>query len=198
MHRAHCRLITLWFCVSLCSFVATPALAFVPQSLSMARHRALGSSVSVIGSVTVPTGAFDAGFAIQGFVDGIYVLDAADHIQRALGDVVLVTGTLVDSFGLLAIQPTSVACLFHGPTAPAHPHATGTVGEATEGRLLRLHGTMVGPLVDDSPYGYKLAIDDGSGPVQVFLYPGSGISTAGLVDGVQIETSCFSNQYETT
>lgn len=189
--------ILLGACVSLVGLVAVPAHAVAPQPIALVRHRALGSSVSVLGSVTVPSGAFDPGFAIQGLVDGIYVLDAAGT-PRQVGDVVLVIGTLVDSSGLLAIQPTSVSLLFHGPAVPAHPRATGAVGETTEGRLLRLRGNMVGELVDDSPFGFKLDIDDGSGPIQIFLYPGTGISTDGLVAGVTIETSCFSNQFETT
>lgn len=184
--------------ISLVAVVAAPADASSShlEPIAAARHQAIGATVSVLGSVTVPSGAFDTGFAIQGPADGIYVLDAG-AAARHVGDVVLVTGTLVDNFGLLSIQPTAVNTLLAGPPIPAHPRATGSVGEATEGRLLRLHGTMVGPLVDDSPYGYKLDIDDGSGPIQVFLYPGAGISTAGLVPGAEIETSCFSNQFDT-
>jgi hypothetical protein len=176
-----------------------PADASPPrvEPIALARHQPIGSVVSLVGSVTVPSGAFDAGFAIQGLVDGIYVVDAAGA-ARQVGDVVRVTGTLIDNFGLLSIQPTSVALLFHAAPLRGFRTATGAVGEATEGRLLRLRGTMVGPLVDDSPYGYKIDIDDGSGPIQVFLYPGTGIATAGLVPGAKIETSCFSSQYETT
>jgi len=176
---------------------AGPADASEPlEPIAWARHQALGSVVSVVGSVTVPSGAFDDGFAIQGLVDGIYVLDAGGAARR-VGDVVRVTGTLVDNFGLLSIKPSSVAFLFRGHPLPARPRKTGAVSEATEGRLLHLRGTMVGPLVDDSPYGYKLEIDDGSGPTHIFLYPGTGISTAGLVEGARIETSCFSSQFET-
>ena len=44
---------------------------------------------------------------------------------------------------------------------------------------------------------FKLDINDGSGPIQIFLFPGSGISTAGLVAGATIDTVCFSNQFDT-
>ncbi|HET9955344.1 MAG TPA: hypothetical protein VFQ61_12605, partial [Polyangiaceae bacterium] len=142
------------------------------------------------------SGAFDAGFAVQGVVDGIYVLDSAGADRRT-GDVVRVTGKLVDNFGLLSIEPSSVAFLFRAPPLPPRASKTGSVGESSEGRLLHLRGTMVGPLVDDSPYGYKLTLDDGSGPTQVFIYPGTNISVAGLVDGVTIDTQCFSSQFDT-
>jgi hypothetical protein len=176
-----------------------PAQASPPhvEPIALARHQPIGSVVSVVGSVTVPSGAFDTGFAIQGLVDGIYVLDAAGA-ARQVGDVVRVTGTLVDNFGLLSIAPSSVTQLFHAAPLCPFRSATGAVGEATEGRLLHLRGRMVGPLVDDSPYGYKIEIDDGSGPVQVFLYPGAGISATGVVAGARIDTSCFSSQFDTT
>ncbi|HEX3758479.1 MAG TPA: hypothetical protein VHW23_07215 [Kofleriaceae bacterium] len=116
--------------------------------------------------------------------------------MRAIADEVEVTGTLVDSSGLLAIQPASITALGHrAPIEPRH-HRTGRVGEATEAQLLELHGRMVGDLIDDSPFGFKLDIDDGSGPIQIFLFPGTGISTAGLTAGVRIRATCFSNQFE--
>ena len=74
---------------------------------------------------------------------------------------------------------------------------TGDVGENTEGQLLNLRGTIIGDLVDDSPYGYKLVLDDGSGPIQVFIYPGTGIPTEGPEDGALLRVTCFSNQYAT-
>jgi hypothetical protein len=191
-------LITIAFILPYGSAI-TPAEASVPRCdpIAAARQKALGSSVSVMGTVTVPSGAFDVGFAIQQAGHGIYVLDAAGASRR-VGDVVQVTGTLVDTSGLLSIQPTSVAPLFSGSPVRAHPSATGAVGEATEGRLLHLRGMMLGPLVDDSPFGFEIDIDDGSGPVQIFLYPGTGISTDGLIPGATIDTSCFSNQFEAT
>jgi hypothetical protein len=166
------------------------------DTIEGARREALGAAVTVTGTVTVPTNAFDAGFALQQEASGIYVLDSLGG-SYALGARVEVSGILVDSSGLLAIQPTRIRAAGRGrPIEPACA-ATAAVGETTEGRLLRLHGAMRGALVDDSPYGFKLDVDDGSGPVQVFLYPGTGISTAGLVDGAELSVVCFSSQFET-
>jgi len=167
-----------------------------PERIEAARHRALGTTVTVRGTVTVPTDAFDPGFAVQQGNAGIYVLDSLGT-PRAIGDEVEITGTLVDSFGLLAIQPSSATTLGAGHAVEPRHKKTGQVGAHTEGALLHLHGTMVGDLVDDSPFGFKLDIDDGSGPIQIFLFPGSGISTLGLVAGATIDTACFSNQFET-
>lgn len=167
------------------------------EAIEEARREPLGETVTVVGTVTVPSGAFDGGFALQQDDAGLYVADSLGG-TFALGEQVKVTGVLVDSFGLRAIQPVSVHCIGRGKHVEPERRATGAVGEQTEGQLLRLRGAMRGPLVDDSPYGFKLDIDDGSGAVQVFLYPGTGISTAGLVDGAEINVVCFSNQYETT
>jgi len=199
MNRSIRRSLSTVALILLYGFAMTPAEASASgcEPIAAARQKALGSSVSVIGTVTVPSGAFDTGFAIQQAGHGIYVLDAAGASRRA-GDVVRVTGTLVDTSGLLSIQPTSVALLSDGSPVRAHQSATGAVGEATEGRLLHLRGTMLSPLVDDSPFGFKIDIDDGSGPIQIFLYPGTGISTEGLIPGAKIDTSCFSNQFEAT
>jgi hypothetical protein len=174
---------------------AAAAPSHHPERIEAARHRPLGTTVTVCGTVTVPSDAFDPGFAVQQGNAGIYVLDSLGT-PREIGDQVEITGTLVDSFGLLAIQPTSVTTHgMHDPVDARH-RKTGQVGEHTEGQLLHLRGRMVGDLVDDSPFGFKLDIDDGSGPIQIFLFPGTGISTAGLVAGAKIDTVCFSNQFE--
>jgi len=182
--------------ITLLTAAPVTAAPRLPLPITLARHQPLNTTVTVVGSVTVQSGAFDAGFAIQDLLDGIYVLDAGGA-ARKIGDVVVVTGTLVDNFGLLAIQPASVRSLGHGLAIPARHRSTHAVGEATEGRLLELDGEMVGDLIDDGPFGFKLNIDDGSGPVQLFIYPGTGISTAGLVEGASIHVTCFSNQFET-
>jgi hypothetical protein len=184
--------------VALCVLaVAAPAARANPhQLIAVARHRAIGSTVTVRGTVSVQTNAFDAGFAIQQLGAGIYVLDSGDR-ARALGDEVEVTGTLVDSFGLLAIDPSSITAHGHGLVVPVR-RDTGDVGEATEGRLLKLEGQMVGDIFDDSPFGFIIHIDDGSGAIQLFLFPGANISTAGLQAGVTIRVTCFSNQFDTT
>ena len=165
------------------------------DSIAVARRQPLGSTVTVRGTVTVPTAAFDPGFALQSGKAGIYVLASGDA-ARAIGDAMQVSGTLVDSFGLLAIDPISISARGRGERIEPRRTRTGRVGEATEGRLLELEGDMVGDLVDDSPFGFKLDIDDGSGPIQLFLFPGTGIGTSGLVDGVAIRVVCFSNQFE--
>jgi hypothetical protein len=166
------------------------------ERIARARGAALGSTVTVRGTVSVPSNAFDPGFAIQDGHAGIYVLDSGG-VARTLGAEVEVTGTLVESFGLLAIQPSAITARGHGKQVKPRKHRTGSVGEATEGRLLELHGVQVGEVFDDGPFGFIVHLDDGSGPVQLFLFPGTGISIDGLVDGASVDVVCFSSQFET-
>src|SRR3954471_7201290 len=77
------------------------------DGIEEARREALGETVTVTGTVTVPTGAFDGGFAVQQDGAGLYVLDSLGSTFE-LGARVKVTGVLVDSFGLRAIQPVSI------------------------------------------------------------------------------------------
>lgn len=191
----HLGLSLLGLAITAAAPAATAAPA-VPLPIAVVRHLPVGTTVTTLGSVSVQSGAFDAGFAIQGLVDGIYVLDAGGA-ARHVGDLVEVTGTLVNNFGLLSIQPTRVKPLGHAFAVHPVPRSTGSVGEATEGRLLHLHGTMIDDVFDDSPFGFKFDIDDGSGPIQLFIYPGTGISIAGLHQGVELDVTCFSNQFDT-
>lgn len=188
-------LIPLFALATAASSASTSADPQPIERIARARKLPLGTTVTVRGTVTVPTDAFDAGFAVQQANAGIYVLDSLDA-SRGVGEDLEITGTLVDSFGLLAIQPTSITDLGARPPIEPRHRRTGQVGESTEGQLLALHGRMVGDLIDDSPFGFKLNIDDGSGPIQIFLFPGVGISTDGLHAGVAIDVTCFSNQFE--
>jgi hypothetical protein len=191
--------------VPVLALVAAAATATATATASPARHTGeriaqarglpLGTTVTVRGTVTVPSNAFDPGFAVQQANAGIYVLDSLGA-AREIGAELEITGTLVDSFGLLAIQPAAITALGTRPAIEPRHRRTGAVGETTEGQLLALRGRMVGDLIDDGPFGFKLNIDDGSGPIQIFLFPGTGISTDGLRAGVEIEVACFSNQFE--
>lgn len=183
--------------VALLVLSSASVVAAAPPRLPIvsARDRALGTTVTVRGTVTVPTNAFDSGFAVQQGNAGIYILDSGDAV-RTVDEVVEITGELVDSFSQLAIAPSSIRALGRERHIEPRTKRTGAVGEATEGRLLALEGQMVGDLIDDGVFGFKLFIDDGSGPIQIFLFPGTGISPAGLEEGVTVSVTCFSTQFE--
>lgn len=177
------------------------------QVISIAEARSLpeGTVVTVEGSVTVPSGdfsssTFDQGFAIQDDTAGIYV-STSDNPNLNFHRRVQVTGELDDDgFGLLVLRPASLADVQTQPGASRvepEPLATGDVGEATEGLLVEVAGTVT-RIVDDLPYGYQVFVDDGSGETQVFIAASTGINPFTipfLKVGGQIAAVGFSSQF---
>src|SRR5436190_1405252 len=64
----------------------------------------------------------------------------------------------------------------HGPTVQRERVATSAVGDATEGRIVRVVGRITTGPTSDLPYGFKLFVDDGSGAVLVFVNVQTGIT----------------------
>jgi DNA/RNA endonuclease YhcR with UshA esterase domain len=140
----------------------------------------------VDGSVTVASGAFNSSTGDQGFA-------IQDHTG---GKQVHVTGQLADSSGLLVLTDvTDTKAHGSGPKVQPLPVATGAVGEATEGKLVRITGAITQPVFDDSPFGFIIFIDDGSGEVHSFVSASTGIDVSGLSPGQTIEVTGFSGQF---
>jgi len=175
-----------------------------PKSISIAEARGLplGTVVTIDGSVTVPSGAFssstfDQGFAIQDHTGGIYV-SVSDNPGLAPRQQVRVTGTLADTVlpGLLVlVNVTDITAHGNGPKVQALSVTTGGVGETTEGKLVRITGTITQPIVNDLPFGFIIFVNDGSGEIHVFVCASTGIDVSGLSPGQTIEVTGFSGQF---
>ena len=76
--------------------------------------------------------------------------------------------------------------------------ATGAVGEATEGKLVRITGTITQPIVNDLPFGFIVFIDDGSGEVHAFVCASTGIDVNGFSPGQTIDVTGFSGRFAGT
>jgi hypothetical protein len=182
--------------------LANPPAADKVISIAEARSLPLGTVVTINGSVTVPSGAFssstfDQGFAIQDRTGGIYV-STSDNLGFAPRQQVRVTGTLADTVlpGLLVlVDVTAVKAHGSGPKVHALPVSTGGVGEATEGSIVRITGTITQPIVNDLPFGFIIVVNDGSGEVNVFVAASTGIDVSGLSQGQTIEVTGFSGQF---
>jgi DNA/RNA endonuclease YhcR with UshA esterase domain len=173
-------------------------------SISQARALLPGTVVTVDGSVSTPSGAFessffDKGFGLQDRSAGIYV-----SLQTDLGVAprrqARVTGTLQNSFGLLILvpaDPSDVKLHGAGPKVQAQWVTTGAVGEATEGRIVRVVGTITQAPTSDLPFGYKFFVDDGSGELQIFVNTQTGIDLSGLSLGQTVSVTGFSSQFDT-
>ena len=200
--NSHRRLLmlSLLALVSLVSFVT--AHAAPPISIAQARSLPLGTVVTIDGVVTVPSGVFssstfDQGFAIQDQTAGIYV-STPDNLGFAFRTQVRVTGTLADTVlpGLLVlVDVTETKPHGSGFKVQPLPVATGAVGEATEGSIVRITGTISQPIVNDLPFGFIIVVNDGSGDVNVFVCASTGINVSGLSQGQRIEVTGFSGQF---
>jgi len=191
-------LLTLIFLISFTTALASPPTV----SIAEARSLPLGTVVTIDGVVTVPSGAFssstfDQAFAIQDRTGGIYV-STPDNLGFALRTQVRVTGTLADTVlpGLLVlVDVTEVKAHGSGPKVQPLPVATGDVGEATEGSIVRITGTISQPIVNDLPFGFIVVVNDGTGDINVFVCASTGINVSGLGQGQTIEVTGFSGQF---
>jgi uncharacterized protein YdeI (BOF family) len=175
-----------------------------PKTISIAEARSLplGTVVTIDGVVTVPSGAFssstfDQGFAIQDRTGGIYI-SVPDNLALTFRQQVRVTGTLADTVlpGLLVlVDVTEVKVHGSGPKVQPLPLATGAVGEATEGKIVTITGTITQPIVNDLPFGFIVFLNDGSGEVHSFVAASTGIDVSGLSPGQTIEVTGFSGQF---
>ena len=182
--------------------VATAHAAPPTISIAKARSLPLGTVVTIDGSVTVPSGAFssstfDQGFAIQDRTGGIYV-STPDNLGFTFKQQVRVTGTLADTVlpGLLVlVDVTKTKAHGSGPKVQPLPVATGDVGEATEGSIVRITGTISQPIINDLPFGFIIVVNDGTGDINVFVAASTGIDVSGLSQGQTIEVTGFSGQF---
>jgi DNA/RNA endonuclease YhcR with UshA esterase domain len=180
------------------------ALAAGPSYIPIAeaREQAQGTAVTVEGLVTVPSGDFrssseDNGFALQDQTGGIWV-SLKENLHLRLGQRVRVSGTLGQSQEKLQIvtAPANVKAL---PGKELRV-ATGHVGAATLGFLITVEGALTEPVQKDAQYGYKVFIDDGTGPAQVYINRTTNIDPKApyLKPGRTIRVTGFGNQYGTT
>ncbi len=172
-------------------------------SIADARRSALGTSVTVEGAVTVPSGTFkssisDEGFAVQDKSGGIYVRMSV-NLGLSVNERVRVTGKLAESNGLLGIVPddvNGVRKVGRWPEVAPQKVSTGKINETTEGRLVRVKGMITRALVQDAPYGTRLFINDGTGEIQVYVSASAKIDLSRLHPGQRVRVVGFSGQYQ--
>jgi hypothetical protein len=198
--------------VALLTLVAVPLTAAAAKRDGRGRHQPtiaearampLGTVVTIEGTVTTPSGVFassffDQGFAIQDETAGIFVSFPNTNIGVKPPRHVVVTGVLQDSSGLLVIAPASVKDVkVKGNDKPVQPAwvRTGSVGESTEGSLVRAVGVITQGPIDDLPFGHKFFIDDGSGAITVYVNLATNVDVQPLAVGQLIEVTGFSSQF---
>jgi hypothetical protein len=211
-HPRRSRVAVLAPLLALLTLVAVPLTSAVAKrdghrhhqpTIAEARALPLGTVVTIKGTVTTPSGVFasslfDEGFAVQDKTAGIFVSLPNTNIDVQPPRHVKVTGVLQDSSGLLVIAPARVKDVkVKGKDEPVQPTwvRTGSVGESTEGSLVRAVGVITQGPIDDLPFGRKFFIDDGSGEITVFVNVGTNIDVTPLAVGQLIEVTGFSSQF---
>ena len=184
--------------LAIAAAAAPPAHAQEQRTTSLARAREQGPGATVLveGIVSVPPGVFDGGFAIQDQTGGIWVLPPADPIRLRLGQRVRVQGTLDEPNGQLAIHAAAIGPLGDRDIPAPRVVRTGQLGERDEGWLVRVRGRVAGEVVDDSPWGRKVLVDDGSGPVLIFVDAESNVDVSPFRAGATVEVTGFAGQYD--
>lgn len=177
------------------------------MAIAEARSRPDGSTVTVEGFVTVAPGTYasatlEQGFAIESGDAGIYV-SITTPVELALDDRVRVTGALgqMNKMTVLTTDAMAIEKLEGRRIVAPQTVATGSVGEAFEGRLIKVSGRVTKEVADDSPYGFKVFVDDGSGEIQLFIHINSSrplVKLGEISKGDRVEAVGLGFQYEDT
>jgi hypothetical protein len=184
--RPEGRTITTTDHLTIASNVITP--------IADARTAGVGWTGTIQGNVTVVPGKFHArSFAIQDNTGGLYIFPSTTPPSMALGDVVMVQGTIAVYHGLLELTSiTNVAVI--GPGTPPDPLITPTGSVApTQGKLIQIQG-LVSSITGTGNKTVK--INDGSGETTVFIYSLTGIVTSAISPGVEMRAIGMSGAYD--
>jgi hypothetical protein len=196
--------------VVLVAFVALPVTSAAAkehgrhdQTIAAVRGKPLGTVVTIEGTVTTRSGVFDSsffdeGFGVQDKTAGIFVSFPDTDIHVRPPRHVEVTGVLQDESGLLVIAPAGRQDVVReGKDHPVEPTwvRTGSVGQSTEGSLVRAVGVITQGPLDDLPFGHKFFIDDGSGEITVYVNRGTHVNVGPLAVGQLISVTGFSTEF---
>ena len=132
----------------------------------------------------------------SGFADGGgYLADESGGLAVLLsdgsfagGDRLRVSGTIDDRYAQRTLRATGNDLVALGTAAGPTPMAVATaaVGEAVEGRLVRIAGTVVGGPTALSA-GLAFEVDDGSGPVRLLVGSATGIDLSAWGAGFALD-----------
>ena len=180
---------------------ASPAPSVDPSVLSIAAARAaaVNSHLTVRGVVTLPSGLAVAGDAAIQDSSGAILLRLGDEAgSLRLGELVEVAGTRSTRSGMETIRVTTPARKLGTQAQPAAlRRGTGDLGEAHEAMLVVARGAVTLTPRRTSAENVYFDIDDGSGPLRVFVSPRAGIATDAVLMGSVVEVTGVLGQ-ETT
>ncbi len=156
----------------------TPSPTPSPISIAEARSQPDGAAVVVEG-VALTDGDFTdgGGYLVDGTA-GISVLPSDGAFAR--GQLVRVAGTVDDRYSQRTIRTSAVQIMQLGTGSQPLPidAETGSIGEAVEGQLIEVTGLITSSATTLSN-GMAWDLDDGTGPIRIFIGTATGIDTTG-------------------
>lgn len=179
----------------------TPSSTARPTPITEARAAAIGSTVTVRGTVTVETGRIvDEEFlVIQDATAGIGVRLAAGGQTSGFrrGQVLTVTGRVADPYGAQELRPTQADVSVTGVDSPPTPRTlrAADLSEATEGRLARLTG-RVAKVESGSSGSFALTLADDSGEARVYIFGSTGAARERFTVGQRVRATGIVGQRE--
>ena len=167
---------------------ATPGVT--PDStatVTVAGARAVpdGTEATVEATAITPSDFTDGGGYVTDATGGVAVIVEGGAFVR--GERLRLTGTVSDRFAqrTLRVAADRIVRLGSGGEPAAAGAATGSIGEAAEGRLVRISGQVLGAPAQLTA-GLAYDVDDGSGPIRVLVATATGIDTGGWHRGATI------------
>lgn len=175
--------------------IATPDPATIP--IATARAMPDGTTVTVEGVSLTGSEFSDGGGYVADASGGLAVLPSAEVFPR--GRVLRVTGEVDDRFGqrTLRVGAGGIVDLGPGVDPASATLATGAVGEAVEGILVRIAAAIVSPATTLTG-GVAFDIDDGSGPTRLVVGTATGIETGSWERGTTVDLLGVVGQRDST
>jgi hypothetical protein len=168
---------------------SAPATDVVP--IADARRLPRNARVTVRGTVTMPPGLVDPVSAVIQDDSGAILLRVGEEVgPLARGARIQVAGTRSTLGGMETLRVTAAAVRLGTASEPQPSTArTGDAGEALEARLTRVRGALVAAARRASSGSVSFEIDDGSGPLRVFLAASLDATTENLAAGTWVEAT---------
>jgi uncharacterized protein YdeI (BOF family) len=180
---------------------ASPGPSDDPSVVSIAAARSVpvNARVKVRGIVTLPSDLADEGIAAIQDSSGAILLRLGDEAgSLRLGELVEVFGTRSTRAGMETIRIVDPPRHLGSQAQPdPRRRGTGALGESDEAVLVVVRGAVVTSPRRTSADNVYFDVDDGSGPIRVFVAPGAGIGTDAVLLGSWLEVSGVLGQ-ETT
>jgi hypothetical protein len=164
-------------------------------TIAEARGQPSGTTVTVRGQVTVPPPLFgEKTLYIQDSTAGIMIYTSkTDYLPLAEGDWLVLRGEAYDYHGEreIRIYSDSDLLLHQGAGEPLKPTVikTGQVDEEHEGLLAIIAGRVIGY------ERYAIHLDDGTGPVRVYIERGTDIKKPWVEEGQRFSLIGIVSQY---